>query len=231
MSATIRQIVDDALQIVGEVSGVGVQTYDDDIMYKAAIRAFNIMFKKRFWRQYMKWFRLQLDGTLGVVSTDALAMVLDHEDFQSVYRDGERRPLSIFPRGHNPYSFTGTGSKVLYWDSLHATDVNYAARKLQFYPVTAVGFVNIHARVYPLATISTNWDWNDVMYLDRDLLALMTAFWTLVGDDLNANAAEKVQGWATAKYSDIVSGLSKHPIPIEGMSGVPTEWFNYPGAV
>lgn len=229
MTATVRQIVDDALEIVGEVAGAGVQTYEEDIMRKAAVRAFNVLFKKYEWRHYLKWYQFTLDGTLGIITTDSLESVLDFEDILGVWRDGEIRPLPVFPRNFNPYAMGTNNSKVLYWDSLHVTDANYTKRKIQFYPVQSVGLINVHARVYPLATLATNWDWSDIMHLDRDLLALSTAYWTLVGDDLNANAAEKVQAWAQARFVDIVAGLSRHPIPISGQTSVPTEWFTYPG--
>ena len=65
MSATIREIVNQALTVVGEVSGPGVQMYEDDRMKADAVRAFNMMFKKYPWQQYLKWFTVALDGTTG----------------------------------------------------------------------------------------------------------------------------------------------------------------------
>ena len=65
MSATIREIVNQALTVVGEVSGPGVQMYEDDRMKADAVRAFNMMFKKYPWQQYLKWFTVALDGVSG----------------------------------------------------------------------------------------------------------------------------------------------------------------------
>src|SRR6266404_5305657 len=98
MSASVRQIVNDAQTIVGEVAGAGVQAYSEDRMKADAARAFNMMFKKYHWHQYRKWQTVTLDGVLGIVTAAAdFTKVLDFEDFISVHRDGERKPLPILP--------------------------------------------------------------------------------------------------------------------------------------
>lgn len=222
MPATIRQIVDDALQYVGEVAGAGTQQFSDDRMFKDAIRGFNLVFKKYHWHQYRKWFRLQLDGVLGIVSTDAFEQVIDFEDFISVHRDTEDNQLPILPKSRNPYTITGT--QVRFWTGLHVTDTNYVKRKLQFFPVTATGFVNVLARVYPLVPPALEWDWEDTMYFDKDLLVYATAFATLIGDDLNAGAANAAKSLMEMKYDDIVKGLAGHPIPLNNAPPIPNTW-------
>ena len=94
MSATIREIVNQALTVVGEVSGPGVQMYEDDRMKADAVRAFNMMFKKYPWQQYLKWFTVALDGVSGRPSTGPFNQVLDFEDFVAVHRDGRVRSIA-----------------------------------------------------------------------------------------------------------------------------------------
>jgi hypothetical protein len=226
MPATIRQIVEDSTELIGEVAGVGVQTYTEDQLRNHAIRGFNLLFKKNAWEQYRKWFRLSLDGTLGVVSTDSFESVLDFEDFIGVYRDAETKKLPILPKGFNPYTISGT--QVNFYTSLHVTDANYAKRRLQFYPTTSVGFVNILARVYPLTAPETQFDWEDTFYLDRDLLVYATSFMALIVNSLNADAAATCKSLMEGRYADIIAGLSDHPIPISTNPTIPRAWGEAP---
>lgn len=227
MSGTIRKIVDDALVIVGEVAGVGVQTYGDDRMFADAIRGFDMMFKKYYWDQFLHWDRLALDGTLGIVTTNDLAGVRDFEDFSSVHRDNEQPQLPVLARKVNPFASFPSGGSVLCYTSLASTDANFFTRRLQFYPKTATGFVNICSRKYPaLAPDGTpgDWDWEDDMFLDRQLLAYATAFMTLVGDDLNSGAASVIQNLMEGRYKDITGALAGRPLALSPMANIPRRW-------
>lgn len=224
VSATIRQIVDDALTIVGEVTGAGTQQYSDDRMYADTIRGFNMMFKKYTWQQYMSWITVTLDGVLGIPTTNAFGQVKDFEDFVAVCRAGESTPLPIMRAGANPNSLGLTGTLVMFWTSLNATNVNYAQRKLQFYPKASIGNIDVSAKIYPLLPSQTQFDWADVFYLDRDLLAYATAYMTLAGDDLNAGAADVVRNLMEMRYKDVISALAKHPIPLRASASIPSSW-------
>lgn len=227
MSATIREIVDGALTVVGEVTGPGVQTYEEPRMLDEAIRAFNMMFKKYTWEQYLNWSRVTLDGVTGVITTDAFSDVLDFEDFISVHREGEEGRLPIAPKRFNPFSLSGGGTQVMYWTSLNAKKPNYAARKLQFYPFTAVGKVDVLTRVYPVTPPATL-DFDDTLYLDKDMLVYATAFMTLSGDDLNAGAEEVVRNLMEMKYKDVTAQLANHPLPVYSGTNIPRHWQEHP---
>jgi hypothetical protein len=222
VSASIREIVNDALTVVGEVAGPGVQVYEDDRMKADAVRAFNMMFKKYAWDQYLNWFRVTLDGATGKITTDDFAQVKDFEDFIAIHRMNESFPLPILPKRQNPSVLTG--SRVLYWTSLIATDPKYELRKLQFYPLTSVGSLDIHAKVYPLKPPAIQFDWADKFFLDKDMLVYATAFMTLSGDDLNAGAADIVRNLMEMKFRDVTGALASHPIPIRGEHTFPMRW-------
>lgn len=226
MSATIRQIVDEATKLVGEVAGVGVQQYDEDNFFDNTVRAFDTLFTKYRWPQYRKWFRFELDGTLGVINdADGLAQVRQYEDIIAVYRDGLETPMPVFPGGMNPYqNRLAAGSQALYWDSLHVSDANYEGCKLQFYPKTATGFINVWTMLYPLLPEQEGWAWSDVLYLDRGLLVYATAFATLSGDDLNPEAKNVCEGMMNERYGDIMNNMSEQPIPIKTRDDVPSRW-------
>lgn len=224
MSATIREIVNDALTVVGEVSGPGVQVYEDDRMKADAVRAFNMMFKKYNWDQYLTWFRVNMDGTTGKIKEDAFDQVKDFEDFIAVHRQNESFPLPILPKRQNPNVAAIGGTRVLYWTSLAATDPVYEKKKLQFFPVTSVGGLDIHAKVYPLKSPTIQFDWQDKFFLDKDMLVYATAFMTLSGDDLNAGAAEVVRNLMEMKFRDVTGSLASHSIPIRGEHTIPMYW-------
>jgi len=228
VSATIRQIVNEALTVVGEVSGPGVQLYEDDRMKDDAVRAFNMMFKKYSWHQYLKWFLVTLDGVTGKTVEQLFERVMEFEDFIAVFRDMESNPLPIAPAKMNPFALANTSSaRPLYWTSMNATEIDYAKRKIMVYPPTAQGKLNIAAKVYPLKVGAIQFDWEDVFYLDKDMLVYATAFMTLSGDDLNAGAAEVVRNMMEMKYKDVTASLGSHPIPIRGDANIPHYWQSY----
>lgn len=224
MSATIREIVDGALTVVGEVSGAGVQQYEDDRMKADAIRGFNMMFKKYEWQQYMQWSTIVLDGVLGIPTTGPFAQVKDFEDFVSVHRDGESMRLPILSGRINPSSLAVSGTRVLFWTSMNSVNPLYDLRKLQVYPITSTGNLNVLAKYYPLVPPATQFDWGDRFYLDQDMLTYATAYMTLAMDDLNAGAADVVRNLMEMKYKDVMAALAKHPIPVSGNSTIPNYW-------
>lgn len=225
MPATVLEIVNAATAYCGEVAGPGVQSYSEDRFFAAVVRGFDRVFKKRFWDQYVKWYRVELDETLGIITTDAFEKVRDFEDFAGVYRDGSTVSIAKMPVGLNPYSRTFTnGTRIRYWTSLHVSDANYAKRRLQFYPVTGEGFVNVCAREYPLNVIAETWDNDDIMYFDKDLMMYAASYEMLAADDLNVNAATMAKGEMETKYKDIVSGLGNHVIAVRGNNTIYNQW-------
>jgi hypothetical protein len=225
MPATIRNVVDDAQELVGEVAGPGVQMYSDDRMFADAVRAFNMLFKKYNWRNYCNWLRLQLDGVTGCVTTNELQYVQDFEDFIAVRKDGSHMNLSISLRGVNPFQQDMlSGSAPRYWNSLNVMDPNYPKKRLYVLPKTSVGYINVLAKFYPV--LNDAWDWQDTFYLDRDMLVYGTAWATLSSDDLNAAAADVAKNMMEMRYRDIQSQLASFDINFGpgGRSGIPDEW-------
>ncbi len=223
VSATVQQIVDDALTIIGEVAGSGVQTYSEDRIMRDVIRSFNLLFKKYAWPQYLDWVHLTLDGTTGIITTDALEGVKDFEDFISVNPNGKDEGLPTLPKGINPFRLT-SGTDPLYWTSLHATHANYNKRKIKIYPITATGDIDVCAKFYPITSTSNDWTLESLLELDRDMLAYGTAFMTLAADDLNPQGAGVAQQMMEMRYRDIMNAMSGHKIPIRSRSGIPTSW-------
>jgi len=222
MGVTIRQVVDDALTVVGEVAGAGVQAFSEDILFNNCIRGFDLLFKKYPWDQYTDWFSLTLDGVTGKITTTPFANVRDPEDIISVRMDKSINPLPVLGQRQNPFNITGTTPR--FWKTLVATDADYETKRFKIYPVTATGTINVQARIYPKAT-GVDWDWEDVMYLDKLMLVAATAYQALTSDETNPQAAEAQRLMMEARFSDIKALLADHPISSSSQPDIPDQWF------
>lgn len=223
MSATLGQIIQDALVIIGEVAGAGVQMYGQDRLRADTIRAFDMLFKKNWWDQYLSWDTVILDETTGVITTDTFANVRDYEDFYAVYRDATSNPLPNMPKRINPATLQG--NRAMYWGSLPATHANFLTRRLKIYPITSEGSINVLSRVYPIAN-GHDWADNTRVDLDRNMLAYGGAFLTLATDDVNPAGANVAKTMMEMYYKSARDSLSNRPIPVEGVtSDIPQNWF------
>lgn len=225
MSATIGQIVEDAQGIIGEVAGSGVQVFSEDIMFKDVIRGFNLLFKKYDWDQYLEWFELTLDGTTGKVTEDSLENVLDFEDIRAVHRAGESSPLGVFSKRSNPYSLS-QGTSIAAWRALPVSDAGYLTKKIQILPVTAVGDINVHAKIYPEDLLTP--DTETLLHLDRDMLAYSTAFMALINSGLNPDSAELAHTLMETKFKDITKALSGRHAAMGTGINVNRDWTQVP---
>jgi len=225
MAVTINQIVQDALGILGEVTGVGTQLYSEPRMIKDAGRAFNMLFKKHWWRHYVKNTTHILSGSTGMVTDSPFAQVVDFDDFHAVYGRENTRPLPTLPENININTITGTTPK--FWTSLPASDANYGTKKIQIYPITSTGQIMVKARYHPL-TAGTDWTGATSVEFDRDLLVFGTAYVALSGDDLNPQAKTDVQAMMDSRYRDIQNSLANQHMGASYDDGIPRTWFSTP---
>lgn len=231
MSASIREIVDEAQRVVGEVAGSGVQTFSDDRMMSDAIAVFDMLHKKIFWPQFIDWFDLQLDGTTGrPVDATAFNYVRDFEDIFVVYEGGTERILTPVPRNRNPFLIRG--NRQMHFRSIPANDPDFIGRRIEILPKTAIGNVQVGVRIYPLTRDDSSpehdWDWSDIMELDKWMLVHGVAWKTLSSDDLNPGAAADQQAAMEGRFNDITNNMASQPIRVEGSGGIPSGWFVNP---
>lgn len=220
---TIGDIVEDAMGILGEVLGASANAYSVPRMINDSGRAFNFIFKKRWWEQYTDWTTITLDGATGVATTSDFTQVIDFEDFQKVCYNGSETSLPTLPSRINPNRLTGT--RALYFTSIRAGATGYAAKKIKVYPAASIGLLDIRARFHPLTSGD---DWADVtqVHFDRDLLAYGAAFMALSGDDLNPGAKNDVQDMMDNRYKDIERSLSTQDTAMGSSRNViPDRWF------
>lgn len=225
IGVTVGEVIGEAQGIINEVSGSGTQAYTEDVMRMGVIRAFDLIFTKYPWEHYLDWSTHVLDETIGIVSADAFDQVRGIEDFLAVHRDAETTPLPVLSKSTNPATVTGT--KVRCWSHLSVAHASFEARRLQFFPATAVGSVNVLTRLYP-ATVDAPWTDDSTMYLDSSLLAYGAAFMQLIGDETNPGAALVAQKLMETRYSQIVGVLATRPLLIQSNNGIPSDWTTRP---
>lgn len=221
---TLSEVIVRAQQLIGEADGPEVQEFSDDMMLGDAINAFELVWKKYEWEQYIEWSEHTLDGTLGIVDADAFTNVKDFEDFLAVHRSGESSPLPVLSSGTNPLTISGT--RVQCWTALPATSSNYATRRLQFYPKTSIGDVVIRARVHPLTNsgAGSTFTPDTVVHLDKDMLAYGTAFYSLVTSELNPGGADAFRILMESRFQDITAGLARRPQTVRAYEGGINDW-------
>ena len=228
MAKTIREIVSDAQEIVGDVPGAGVQTYSDDRMFRDCIRAFNLFHKKYPWDQFTSWSKCPLDGVTGKIVDPIFQHLKDFEDIIAVFPEKSNFQIPVLDRRRNPDTLTGTMS--LFWTALPTIDPDYQFKRIQIVPPTSTASIVIVWRHYPRPFGATGqmspWEWDDVMDLDEDMLAHALAWITLSSDDINAGAAQDQQNLADDRFNEITMTLARQPMtPSPSGAGVPHTWY------
>jgi hypothetical protein len=223
MPNTISEIVEATQALVGEVAGIGVQTYGEDVMMKHAIRAFNVLHAKYPWDEYRQWFQLTLDGTTGrVTSNNSFDYVREFGDFLTIQPTGTSHEIALLHNRENPFVLNGSGYPSRY-TSVPVTDADWQAKRLQFYPLTSTGTLDICTRVYP-APVDQELEAGSIIHLDKDMVTFATAFQVLAFDDTNSNALDIVRNMLDIRYNDLTANRAAKPMAISGGSGIPTNW-------
>jgi hypothetical protein len=228
MAKTIREIVTDAQETLGDVPGAGVQTYADDRMFRDCIRAFNMFHKKYAWDQFTSWSMCTLDGVTGKIVDDTFQHLRDFEDIFSVFPENSNFQIPVLDRRRNPNVLSGT--RGLFWTALPTIDPDYQFRRIQIVPPTTSGKVVVCWRHYPRSFSADGtqqpWEWDDVMDLDEDMLVHAVAWMTLSNDDINAGAAQDQQTLADDRFQEITIALSRRKLtPASTGGGIPNYWY------
>jgi hypothetical protein len=207
--ATVRQIVDKAIALVGEVAGAGVAMYSEDLMRDNAIRAFDMLFTKYNWDEFIEWTQFNLDGVLGFAPAGTFDFVRNFEDFLGFYKNNNTYQIPMLNKSTNPYSLNGLQAQ--FWSSLPAKSPDFNDRRIQFWPKASTGLITAALKVYPIDP-AIDWDWGDDMILDPALLTHGVAYVSLANDETNAGAADMQRGLMEDRYADIMAKLADRPI-------------------
>jgi|SRR4051812_25055518 hypothetical protein len=228
MAKTIREIVTDAQELLGDVPGAGVQTYADDRMFRDCIRAFNLFHKKFPWEQFLSWSACALDGVTGKIVDPVFQNLKDFEDILAVFPENSNFQIPILDRRRNPQTLTG--SRGLFWTALPTLDPDYQFKRIQLIPATSTSSIVVSWRHYPRPFSTTGqmspWEWDDVMDLDEDMLVHAVAWITLSSDDINSNASQDQQNLADDRFNEVTMNLARRKMtPSPSGGGVPNTWY------
>jgi hypothetical protein len=228
MAKTVREIVTDAQELLGDVPGAGVQTYADDRMFRDCVRAFNMFHKKYPWEQYTMWSKCALDGITGKIVEPVFQQLKDFDDIFSVFPEKSNYEIPVLDRRRNPD--TVTGGRGMFWTGLPTTDPDYQHKRIAIIPPTATNSIMVCWRLYPRSFDASGkispWHWDDVMDLDEDMLIHAVAYITLSADDINANAAQDQQNLADDRFAEITISLARHRMTTSRTGvGIPNTWY------
>jgi hypothetical protein len=198
----ISELITAVQHEIGQVAGSGVQVYSEDRIKDKIIQCFDLVLLKYGWDSYREWFAVTLDGTTGVITTDALENVRGQEDILKVFRSGESVGVPTLPEDFNPFLVTGT--TVRYWTGLPNSHAQFEKRKLQFWPKTAEGNVVIKARLYP----SHNFGDDDILYLDKTMLVYGSTWMTLADEGVNKESTDKNRELFDLRFRDLTKALA-----------------------
>jgi hypothetical protein len=228
MAKTIREIVTDTQELLGDVPGAGVQTYADDRMFRDCIRAFNLFHKKYPWEQFTSWSKCPLDGVTGKIVDPVFQNLKDFEDILTVFPEKSNFQIPVLDRRRNPDTLTGT--RGLFWTALPTIDPDYQFKRIQIVPPSSTTSIVVCWKHYPRPFSTTGqmspWEWDDVMDLDDDMLVHACAWTALSSDDINSNAARDQQNLADDRFNEITTNLSRRKMtPSPSGAGVPNTWY------
>jgi hypothetical protein len=229
MAKTVREIVTDAQELIGDVPGAGVQTYSDDRMFRDCIRAFNIFHKKYPWEQFQSFTLAALDGVTGKIATDIFQYLKDSEDIFAVFPEQSDIEIPVLGHRRNPAMYRGSGPGR-FWTTLPTIDPDFQYKRIQMLPPTSTGNIVVCWRHYPRSFSVTGqqdpWKWDDVMDLDEGMLVHATAWMTLSHDDINAGATQDQQNLADDRFNEVTISLARRKMtPSPSGSGVPYTWY------
>ena len=229
MTILTSDLITEVEHEIGEVAGSSVQLYSEDTILRRIRRVFDLVFKRRFWAQYSKWYQVSLAGSGGLIDSSDLQYIKDFDDIRAVFRDGEDTPLPLLPSSSNPYLLTGT--KALYYESLSAvSDLANITKKIKIWPLAATGDLVIRAREYPYVEgggqpIVPN----KTIYFDASLMVHGTCWMCLASEGLNSEDAQKHKELFDLRYSEITKALAQQPLAMSNPNAtLPTDWFVNP---
>lgn len=222
--STVSEIIEAAQKLIGEVAGIGVQTYGESITLDHVKRGFNMMHTKYHWSEYIEWMQLTLDGTTGrlTIPSNNFQFVREFGDFITIQPTGTRYEVPMLAKRENPFTFTNSTYPTRY-KSIPVSDADFATKRLQFYPVTCTGTLDIQVRVYPVA-FGSEIDSDTEIHLDHDLMTYTAAFQHLAFDDTNQNALNVIQNMMETRYNDLIANRADKPLQVSGGAGIPSTW-------
>lgn len=210
---TMQQLITETERALYQSAGPGVQIYAQDVLQNKLQKAFNHCFSDKFWPYFVRRETKVLSGVLGLLTTPP-TLTRDWEDIKHVFREGSTRPLPHIPTSFNTLSLTGTTARYI--------EATGDSNILRFYPLTAVGNVQIVSRLRPAADFILT----DTVPFDETALIHFAAWWYFADDDSNPAAAATHQGLFENRMKQLESAAFGNSVELNPNQGfVPDQWY------
>jgi hypothetical protein len=205
---TMGDITQSVLNLVGLVSGSGVQLYTEPQVRTAIQLQFDSLYIKRFWEWMTDWHTVTLSGTGGLVTGSMATFLGEYQDIDSIYVSAtERRVVPPRDREHMRVS----GSNPLYYTPLMWDGSDVTAKVIKFWPPEAVGSVDIRCRTKPGSFVPAS-----VVPFPSVVMEPAAAWHLLDNDGINPTAAQKAQLLYETAYRDVIANASNDVIGFGG---------------
>lgn len=209
--ATMQEIITLVLRELSMASGRGVQIQSEDRIANKVNQIYRTLSTKYWWDTQFRVDVATLDGAGSIVG-DLSGKLTATKNIHSVYLNDDVSPLSWMTKGQN---INVVRARCLY-------PAKTAKLPFMMLPLTETGSITINYR----EIAAVDYELNDEVELDKDLIVLGTAMSMAISDGLNDDHA-KTLGQA---YSDHLQTLisqevkaSYNPFPLH--RGVMTDWY------
>lgn len=203
---TVREILNDTITMMGQVSGSAVQQYTEPMALIGINRIFEYLYNKREWDHLWDWQTGVLDGVTGRISGD-ITLVTQSSDITKVI-DVQTGKTIPFPISHEHLLTYTSGAQTMYRTELPWNDEDYNTKYFKFWPVTAAGTLGFWCGHRP-ATFDSD---SQTVPMDKTLMVNGVVWWMLADDGTNPASADKAQVLFDKTFQDIVARVGAKQI-------------------
>lgn len=208
---TLAALTTDVQTALYQVAGPNVQIYSEAIVQQLIQEAFDHCFTKRFWHHFRARQQRTLDGVTGKVTV--VPTILQYDDVQYVFRQGQRRPLPVLPSMYNTLGMDGTTPRFV--------EASGDTSLIVVYPLTSTGDILITGRIRPPAYTS-----GQTVAFDALCLKHYAAFSYFAADGANPAEAARQQAMFETRLKQLELDDQNFAIPLDSRSTeVPEQWY------
>jgi len=190
--STLLQLKTRIFNRLSQQSGVSVQPYTDNKVTEMIQHKFDVLFDRRFWRDYRITNTYQLDGIIGVVTADLTNVIKRFIDIQYIWIDANLSgsPLPEIDSRSNPTRINLLGFEPY----------GVPAKRFRIVPVTTTGYVTVRFRTKPPMFVDS-----DEVPMDDQLIMTGTIYDYLNDEGANPEAAAKYKNMFESRLGQLES--------------------------
>jgi len=206
---TFAELIRKSLVELRQEPGISVQQYSENVIAAILQRQFNVFFDHYWWPRYTTHRELMtLNGVDGRVTTDLRDKIKRADDIRFIWLQEEGTPLPAQPAHYNAATFRR------FYETTPDDSI------FRVVPIDTEGYVRVTYRTKP-----KDFQPNDPVYLDDDLLVCATCFNYLADDEDAPNSVKKFQEATAKREAQLREAMNRGPIPFGAPAASPfTDW-------